>query len=68
MTKPVAVWVLTENTNSRLGLPSGVRQMGYDKNDIGVMTDDAFSSHFNMTAPIRPTREEYRDIVIQVLG
>lgn len=59
---------LTENTNSRLGLPSGVRQMGYDKNDIGVMTDDAFSSHFNMTAPIRPTREEYRDIVIQVLG
>ena len=59
---------LTENTNSRLGLPSGVREMGYDKNDIDVMTDDALSSQFNVTAPIRPTREEYRDIVIAALG
>ena len=59
---------LTENTNSRLGLPLGVREMGYDKNDLDVMTDDAFSSQFNVTAPIRPTREEYRDIVIEALG
>ena len=59
---------LIEDTNSRLGLPLGVREMGYEKNDIEVMTDDVLSSLFNLTAPLIPTREEYRNIVIDVLG
>ena len=59
---------LTEDTNSQLGLPSGVREMGYDKNDIEVMTNDAASSQFNMTAPLKLTREEYRKIVVETLG
>ena len=60
--------VLTENINSRLGLPSGVREMGYSKNDIEVILGDALDSQFNMTAPIRPTREEYRQIIVEALG
>ena len=60
--------VLTENINSRLGLPSGVRKMGYSKNDIEVISGDALDSQFNMTAPIRPTREEYRKIIVEALG
>ena len=57
-----------EEINNQLGLPSGVREMGYKKNDLEVMTDDAFNCHFNNTAPVRPTREEFRQIVIDVLG
>ena len=58
----------TEEINSRLGLPSSVREMGYEKNDFEAITDDAFSSHFNMTAPVMPTREEFRQIIADVLG
>ena len=42
--------------------------MGYEKNDLDAMIDEAFNSHFNLAAPVRPTREEYRQIVIDVLG
>ena len=49
--------VLTENLNARLGLPSGVREMGYVKNDLDTISNDAHNSHFNMTGPLRPTRE-----------
>lgn len=59
---------LVEEINSRLGLPSGVREMGYEKNDVGAITDDAFNSHFNITAPVRPSREEFRQIVVDVLS
>ena len=58
----------TEEINDRLGLPSGVREMGYEKNDLDAMIDEAFKSHFNLSAPVRPTRDEYRQIVIDVLG
>ncbi|MEE3000984.1 MAG: iron-containing alcohol dehydrogenase [Pseudomonadota bacterium] len=54
--------------NSRLGLPSTVRQMGYDKNDIEQMVRDACESDFNIPAPIRPNADEYEKIVIEVLG
>ena len=59
---------LTENINSRLGLPSGVREMGYSRNDIEVITNAAFDSHFNMTAPLSPTKQEYRQLIVEVLG
>ena len=59
---------LVEDIYSRSGLPSGVREMGYEKKDLEAIIDDAFNSHFNATAPVRPTREEYRKIVTDVLG
>ena len=55
-------------TNARLGLPSTVKEMGYDKDDIEKMVRDSCESHFNMTAPIRPNGEEYEKIIIEVLG
>jgi hypothetical protein len=55
-------------TNTRLGLPSTVKEMGYDKNNIEKMVRDSCESHFNMTAPIRPNEEEYEKIIIEVLG
>ncbi len=58
----------TEEINDRFGLPSGVREMGYEKNNLDAIINDAVSSHFNLTAPICPTRDEYRQIVIDVLG
>ena len=59
---------MAEEINDRLGLPSGVREMGYEKNDLEAMTDDAFDCHFNMTAPVKPTRDEWRQIVTDVLS
>ena len=54
--------------NAKLGLPSTIRQMGYNKTDIEQMVRDSCESHFNMTAPIRPNPEEYEKIIIEVLG
>jgi 4-hydroxybutyrate dehydrogenase len=54
--------------NAKIGLPSTVRKMGYDKTDIGQMVQDSCESHFNFSAPIRPNADEYEKIVIEVLG
>ena len=54
--------------NAKIGLPSTVRQMGYDKTDIGKMVQDSCESHFNFSAPIRPNADEYEKIIIEVLG
>ena len=54
--------------NQSLGLPASVRRMGYDKSDLDRMIDAAHDSYFNLTTPKRPTREEYRRLVIEVLG
>jgi len=54
--------------NSKMGLPSTVREMGYDKTDIDRMVKDCCNSHFNFPAPICPSPEEYKKIVIEVLG
>jgi alcohol dehydrogenase class IV len=42
--------------------------MGYSKNDIEVILGDALDRQFNKTVPIRPTREEYRQIIVEALG
>ena len=54
--------------NAKLGLPSTIRQMGYNKTDIGQMVRDSCESHFNATAPIIPNAEEYEKIIVEVLG
>jgi len=54
--------------NDRLGLSSSVRALGYPDKDLDEMADYAAKVHFNATAPRRPTRDEYRDIVADALG
>jgi alcohol dehydrogenase class IV len=54
--------------NADLGLPPCVRQMGYRKTDVDRMADEAWRSYFNLTAPRRPTRADYRHLVAEVLG
>lgn len=57
-----------EELNARLDLPASLREMGYDKSDLEDMSADAAASHFNHTARVVPTREEYRQIIVDVLG
>ena len=57
-----------EELNARLGLPGSLREMGYDKSDLDDMSADAAASHFNRTASVVPSREEYRQIIVDVLG
>ena len=57
-----------EELNARLGLPASLREMGYDKTDLDDMSADAAASHFNLTARAVPTRDEYRRIIVDVLG
>ena len=54
--------------NTRIGLPSSVRALGYPNDDLDKLADHAEHIHFNFTAPIRPTRDEYRDIFADALG
>ena len=54
--------------NARLGIPATVRELGYENTDLDGLAATAEEAHFNATSPIRPNREEYRDIVAQVLG
>ena len=57
-----------EDLNERLGLPGSLREAGYDKSDLDDMSTDAAASHFNLAARVVPSREEYRQIVVDVLG
>ena len=57
-----------EELNARLGLPGSLREMGYDKSDLDDMSADAAASHFNLAARAVPTRDEYRQIIVDVLG
>ncbi len=58
----------TAELNEKLGLPDTVRKMGYDKNDLERMIDDAYGSYFNHAAPVAPSRDDYVGIVTEVLG
>lgn len=57
-----------EELNARLGLPGSLKEMGYDKSDLDDMSADAAASHFNLAARAVPTRDEYRQIIVDVLG
>lgn len=54
--------------NSRIGLSNSVRDMGYPNDDADALAALAMDIHFNATAPLRPTREQYRDIFAETLG
>jgi hypothetical protein len=54
--------------NAKLGLPSTVREMGYEKTDVDRMIKEAHDSGFNIPAPIRPSMDDYEKLVVEVLG
>jgi hypothetical protein len=54
--------------NTRLGLSSSVRELGYPSDDLDALAGYAVDVHFNAAAPRRPTGEEYRDIIADALG
>lgn len=54
--------------NSRLGLKASVREMGYPDTDPDVLAGLAMDVHFNATAPIRPDRAQFREIIRAALG
>ncbi len=54
--------------NDRLGVPATMRKLGYPNDDLDTLADHAVDIFFNATAPVRPTRDQYRDIIAEVLG
>ena len=56
------------NLNAKLGLSNSINEMGYNAEDADVLADLAVNIHFNATAPIRPTKSEYRKIISEALG
>lgn len=54
--------------NARIGLPEGVRELGYPRNDVDAIADTAALGFFDATAPRRPSRADYQGIVEEVLG
>mgnify|MGYP001365552934 FL=1 len=57
-----------ERLNDRVGLPTTVRDLGYAKQDIDEMAEDAVESFFNGTCPKLPSREEYAELIRAALG
>lgn len=54
--------------NAKIGIPATVRELGYPNNDVDAVAQSAFEAHFNNTSPKKPSLEEYRQIVSEVLG
>lgn len=54
--------------NSRIGLTNSVREMGYPNDDAEALAALAVNIHFNATAPVKPTRDQYCDIIAATLG
>lgn len=54
--------------NERVGLPSGVKDLGYDLKDIDHVTKSAVDSHFNRTSPKVPTEAEYKQLILDTIG
>jgi alcohol dehydrogenase class IV len=54
--------------NARIGLSNSVREMGYPNDDPEMLAGLAMKVHFNATAPIKPTEEQYRTIIAEALG
>lgn len=54
--------------NTRLGLSNSVRDMGYPNDDPEMLARLATKVHFNHTAPLKPTEDQYRAIIAEALG
>lgn len=54
--------------NTRLGLSSSIRELGYPDRELGALADAAMKVHFNATATRKPTRDDYKVIISDALG
>ena len=54
--------------NTRLGLTSSIRELGYPEKDLDGLAEMAMQVHFNHTAPRKPDKAEFRDIIEDALG
>lgn len=54
--------------NTRLGLSNSVRALGYPNPDPDRLAGLAMKVHFNATAPVKPTEDQYRTIIAEALG
>jgi 4-hydroxybutyrate dehydrogenase len=59
-----AIRVLTKS----LGLPASLREAGYRASSIDALVDIMIQSPFNRTSPYSPTRREYREITMELMG
>ena len=65
---PADVAAEVERLNDVLGLPSSLRDMGYEKADMEDMATAAEAHYFNTTAPRRPSVADYKTLLGEVLG
>ena len=54
--------------NTRLDLSNSIRELGYPHKDLDDLADAAMKVHFNATAPRKPTRDDYKEIIADALG
>ena len=54
--------------NHALGMPATLREAGYSPGSVDEMVDGMTQSHFNLTSPYVPTRDEYYEIVQSLLN
>ena len=54
--------------NDKVGLDQGVRAMGYASNDVDALAEFAVDCWFNATSPRKPTLDDCRAIITEVLG
>ena len=54
--------------NNRLGLLYSMHKLGYPHRNLDALATLAEKVHFNATAPIKPGRNEYRELITQTLG
>jgi 4-hydroxybutyrate dehydrogenase len=53
---------------ARVGLPTSLSGAGYTTGDIDALAGEAAGSHFNLTSPYAPTKEEFAQIIEAVLN
>ncbi len=54
--------------NGKIGLPSGVRELGYPGTDLDALAVDAAKGAFDADAPHKPDQSAYRAIIEAALG
>jgi alcohol dehydrogenase class IV len=57
-----------EALNARVGLPKGLRALGYPGGDLAEMAEDSARSNFNLRAAYRPTAADFRAMMQEALG
>ena len=52
---------------ARVGLPTSLSGIGYSTEDVAALAGKAAESHFNLTSPYAPTKEEFAQMIGAVL-